>query len=203
MFMINFIKGTVLNRNENLVTIDVQGIGFQVQIPDTSIIMKGEPVSLYIYLQWHQEQGPVLFGFSSELEKTTFQLIISCSGIGPKIALAILSAMKPTSFLKAIQTDDQKCLSAVNGIGAKKAEQIIVQLRHKVTKLLESGVVIEDDRAFEQWKNISEVLTSLHYSRSEVSNALQYVQQEAGSSDAHLTFDYLLRKALAFLSKRT
>lgn len=197
--MINFLKGTVSHCNDTSITVDVQGVGFQVQIPENKVIVTGQHIALYIYMQWHQEQGPLLFGFTSEVEKSTFQLIMSCSGIGSKISLAILSAMNPATFLKSVQTDDYKSLSAIHGIGAKKAEQIVVHLRHKVAKLLESGIVLEDDHDLEQWRNISEVLNSLHYSRSEINNALHYIQQEKGTDN---TFDYLLRKALSFLSKR-
>jgi holliday junction DNA helicase RuvA len=197
--MINFLKGTVLEYKDQIITLEVQGVGYAVHVPENYVITKNEIASFYIYLQWHQENGPVLFGFATELEKTVFLLIISCSGIGPKIGLAIASSMKPTSFLKAVQAGDEKALSAINGIGAKKAEQMIVHLRHKVAKLLESGIKIEHDAEFEQWKNISEVLTSLNYSRSEITNALQYVK---GSAPSHGSFDLLLRKALSYLSKR-
>jgi holliday junction DNA helicase RuvA len=197
--MINFLKGTVLDYKDQIVTLDVHDVGFQVTTIENTVFSKGEQLALFIYLQWHQENGPVLFGFQTELEKTVFLLIISCSGIGPKIGLAILSAMKPSSFLKVVQLGDEKALSAVNGIGAKKAEQMIVQLRHKVAKLLESGVVVEKDVQFEQWHNISEVLTSLNYSRNEITNALQYIKE---SSAMQAPFDQLLRKALSFLSKR-
>jgi holliday junction DNA helicase RuvA len=197
--MINFLKGTVLDYKDHTITLDVQNIGFQIQCPEHYTFIKGESLALHIYLQWHQENGPFLFGFQTELEKTIFLLIISCSGIGPKIGLAILSGLKPASFLKAVQAGDEKALSSVNGIGAKKAEQMIVQLRHKVAKLVESGIVVEHDVEFEQWKNISEVLASLNYSRSEVSNALHYIKE---SDHTNATFDQLLRKALSFLSKR-
>lgn len=197
--MINFLKGTVLDYKDQVLTLDVQGIGFQVFCVGNQVVSKGESCSLHIFLQWHQENGPILYGFQTELEKSIFLLIIGCSGIGPKIALAILSSMKPVAFLKIIQSGDEKALSSVNGIGAKKAEQMIVHLRHKVAKLLESGIVVEDDQEFEQWKNISDVLTSLNYSRTEITNALHYIQQ---SSHNEATFDQRLRKALSFLSKR-
>ena len=197
--MINFLKGHVLEYKEHIITLDVQGIGFEVHVAQNHSAVKGEALALYVYLQWHQENGPTLFGFQSDIEKTLFLLITSCSGIGPKIAMAILSAMKPTSFLKAVQAHDEKALSAINGIGAKKAEQMIVQLRHKVSKLIDSGIVIEKDIEFEQWQNISEVLTSLNYSRTEITNAMQYIKE---SSSADATFDLLLRRALSFLSKR-
>lgn len=197
--MINYLKGSILAYKDQLITLDVNNIGFQIHVAHTVSMVVGSTIALHMYMHWNQENGPILYGFQTELEKSVFLLIISCSGIGPKIALAILASMKPLHFLKVIQSGDEKALSAVNGIGAKKAEQMIVQLRHKVAKLIEGGVAVEDDAEFEQWKNISEVLSSLNYSRTEITNALGFVRE---SLRADAPFDQLMRKALSFLSKR-
>ena len=196
--MINFLQGSIKAYKDQIITLEVRGIGFQVFVADSSFVV-GHEVALHIYLQWHQENGPILYGFHTDLEKSIFLMIISCSGIGPKIALAILSGMKPATFLKIIQTNDEKALSSINGIGAKKAEQMIVQLRHKAAKLIESGVVVDDDAEFNDLKNISDVLTSLSYSRAEISQALQYVKEEV---EPNAPFDKLMRKALSYLSKK-
>ena len=86
------------------------------------------------------------------------------------------------------------------GIGAKKAEQMIVQLRHKVEKLLESGIVINDDASLTHWTTLNDVLVSLHYSRQEITAALSHIKDSDTNQNA--TFDHLLRQALSFLSKR-
>lgn len=197
--MINFLTGTVLEYKDQIITCQVAGIGFQLQVVDTLSVTKGEQRSFYVYLQWHQENGPVLYGFQTPIEKEVFLLIISCSGIGPKIALALLSAMTPGSFLKAVHSNDERILSSVSGIGAKKAEQIIMQLRHKVAKLIERGDIdsISDECA--HWRTLSETLTSLNYSRTEINNALAHIKEALPMS---APFDQLLRKALSFLSKR-
>ena len=88
------------------------------------------------YMHWNQDNGPTLYGFNSILEKTVFLLIISCSGIGPKIGLAVLHHLEPATFVQAIIEENIKVLSSISGIGAKKAEQICVALKHKVAKLL-------------------------------------------------------------------
>jgi holliday junction DNA helicase RuvA len=196
--MIQYLQGMILGYKDHVVTLGVHGVGFQVFVAEKSLVV-GQKTELHIHLQWHQEHGPMLYGFQTELEKSIFLLVISCSGIGPKIALAILSDMKPATFLKIIQTGDHKALSTVNGIGAKKAEQMIVQLRHKAAKLIESGVADINDAEFHDFNNISEVLTSLHYSRSEISQALQHIKE---STEPSAPFDQLLRKALSYLSKR-
>jgi len=198
--MITCLSGTVKEIKDQNLTIDVHGIGFAVSLARTENFKKDSSVFLQIYMHWNQESGPSLFGFETELERSIFLLVTTCSGIGPKIALAVLKHMQPTIFIKAVQTSDEKALSSVPGIGAKKAEQMIVQLRHKVEKLLESGVAIKDDISLTHWSTISDVLNSLHYSRQEVSAALSHIKETELNQSA--TFDQLLRQALSFLSKR-
>ncbi len=197
--MINFLRGTVIEYKDQAVTCEVNGVGYQLYVAQNIALTKGQQYSFYVHLQWHQENGPLLYGFQTALEKTVFLLVISCSGIGPKIALALLSAMSPGSFLKAVHANDEKALSAVSGIGAKKAEQIIMQLRHKVAKLIESGGIDEIADEYTHWHTVSETLTSLNYSRTEINNTLSYLKE---SLPVSASFDQLLRKALSFLSKR-
>jgi Holliday junction DNA helicase RuvA len=198
--MITCLTGTIKEIKDQNLTIDVHGVGFAVSLARTENFKKDDTISLHIYMHWNQESGPALFGFATELERSLFLVVTACSGIGPKIALAVLKHMQPNVFIKAVQIGDEKALSAVPGIGAKKAEQMIVQLRHKVEKLLESGIVIDQDVTLGHWSTISDVLNSLHYSRNEISAALAYIKESELNQSA--TFDQLLRQALSFLSKR-
>ena len=91
-------------------------------------------------------------------------------------------------------------LSKVTGIGSKKAEQMIVQLKHKVTRLIKSGVLLTSSHETKQWHDIAAVLESLHYSRQEVSDAMRYLATMHHSSD--VPFDQQIRHALSFLSKK-
>ena len=200
--MFSSMTGAVTGLHQGMIILNVNGVGFQLFVPLSDIFQANQQVSLSVYMHWNAENGPSLFGFSSELEKETFLLIISCSGIGPKMALALLNQLSPSLFIKAIQEGDQKALSSVSGIGPKKAEQIIVQLRHKVEKLLDKGMVFEDgadNLRLEEWKNVTQVLQSLNYSKTEIETALAYVRKE---NQANGNFDFLIRQALSFLSKR-
>lgn len=198
--MITCLTGTIKEIKEQSLTIEVHGVGFVLSVAKSEGFIVGKALMLYTYLHWNQESGPALFGFETELERAIFLLVTACSGIGPKIALSVLKNMQPSMFIKAVQTSDEKALSSVPGIGAKKAEQMIVQLRHKVEKLLESGIIIKDDKALAHWTTINDVLTSLHYSRTEINAALSYIKESELNQSA--TFDQLLRQALSFLSKR-
>jgi Holliday junction DNA helicase RuvA len=201
--MFSYVRGTVKGVVENQLTIDVCGVGYCLLVANPELFPQGKEMVVVVHMQWNQEQGPTLYGFTNEYEKSIFSLIVSCSGIGPKIALLVLQNLSPTIFLRAIQTGDIKTLSSISGIGPKKAEQLIMQLKHKVTALIDRGWSensSEDIIALEQWKNISQVLQSLNYSRQEVDQALSHLAQEVQGGD--VSFDVLMRKALSFLAKR-
>jgi len=195
--MINSINGTIKNVQANKIIIETSFFGFDVSVPNESVFNVNQEATVYIYFHWNQENGPSLYGFTSQLEKSVFSLIVSCSGIGPRIGLTVLANMQPQEFLCAITTDDKKLLSSVPGIGLKKAEQIILQLKDKAQKLINEGGDFEN-KNLTDLKNISEVLQSLNYSRTEVSQALQFLREKEFQDVA---FDQQLRKALSFLAK--
>ena len=197
--MINLLTGSVHDIHENSITLATHAIGFCIHVKNPTQLVLKQTVTLLIYMHWNQENGPTLYGFEHLLEKTVFLLIISCSGIGPKIAMALLAQLGAEPFLHAIQTGNENAICAVSGIGAKKAEQIIVQLKHKVAKLLESGTCIENP-AIQLRHNIGQVLQSLNYSRQEISAAMNHLNTTF--PEATLTFDQLMRHALSYLSKQ-
>ncbi len=201
--MFSYVRGVVQKITENQVTVDVHGVGFAVTVPNPELFYKDKEVTVVTYLHWNAEQGPSLFGFASDYEKAVFLLIIGCSGVGPKMALSVLQTLSPTTFLHAIQTADIKTLSGISGIGPKKAEQLIVQLKHKIQSVLIQDFAESDGydaKLLEQWKNVSQALQSLSYSKPEIDQAIAFVAQE--SAGTHHSFDIILRKALSFLAKK-
>jgi len=200
--MINSLHGIVKECKEQLVIISMGPIGFDVHVASSTQFNKGDTVELCTHLHWNQEQGPTMYGFQTETDKQVFQLVISCSGLGPKIGLAVLDQLGATSFLQAIQMDDEKRLSKVTGIGAKKAEQMIVQLRHKVKKLFAKGIQLDSSavQSGQHWNDVIDALESLNYSRHEVNNAMKQLSEE--KNEQTLNFEQLMRKALSLLSKR-
>ncbi len=198
--MIDTIKGTVSAIKSKTIAIQASGsgIGFAVQVPQEASFSLHQEATLFIHLHWNQEQGPTLYGFSSELERTVFVLVISCSGVGPKIGLSALECLGAADTLEAIGREDITALSKVSGIGKKKAEQIVVHLKHKVADLINSGIEISAENGAKQWQQITQVLTSLNYSRNEITGALQHVKNNE-ISDA--PFDHQLRIALSYLAK--
>ena len=197
--MIDYVIGKVKKVKDLYLTILVNGLGLSFQMPQAKNVREGDSVELHTYFHWNSDKGPSLFAFQTELERTVFLMIIDCPKIGPKIALTILSQMSTNDFLEIISSQDEKRLSTVNGIGAKKAEQIIMQLKSKVSKLISSGEIkVEENQSFSQWQNLNDVLVSLGYTKQEISDTIKYL---GDMKIENLSFDQLLRKSLCFLSK--
>jgi len=200
--MISHITGTVTHSADKQVSIDTGVFGFCIQVPNGLHYPLNKIVTFFIHMHWNQDQGPSLYGFSNPLEKTVFLLLISCSGIGPKIGLAVLADLGPERFLETVQTVNYTALSKVSGIGTKKAEQIIVQLKGKVADLIKSGVNLGSAHHLTEWQTVVQALESLNYSRTEISHAMSYVQQQVSDDVRQRSFDQLLRQALSYLSKQ-
>ena len=199
--MLHSIAGSISTVCDNLIVVTVSGIGWGIQVANPTAYMVGQSVNLELYMHWNAENGPSLFGFSSALEKKVFLLITSISGVGPKIGLAILGQLGPREFIQAVSAGNESALSAVSGIGPKKAEQIVFALKGKVAQLLQDGDIIGAQAdGLEHWNNLTQVLKSLNYSRNEITSTLKYLSDQGLS--AGLPFDQLMRQALSFLAKR-
>lgn len=199
--MVDYFTGIVKEINEQEIVLDIGAIGITLQVAKSHAFAKDNPIKMYSYLHWNAENGPSMFGFSNVMERSIFKIIIGCSGIGPKIALAILADLGAQSFIHAISTGDDQALSKVSGIGKKKAEQIIVQLKHKVANLIETGTVdVSDMKEVAHFNDVSLALQSLNYSRIEIGRAMEFVKKNIKGESA--TFDMLLRQALAYLAKQ-
>ena len=201
--MINLLSGTVLSINEKMTTLLVGGVGFAVYIPKPEQLLLSENCTLYTYMHWNADRGPTLYGFTYELDRTVFLMIIDCQKIGPSFGLVLLSQMDAITFLEVVAEKNSKALSSLQGIGPKKAEQLITELCTKATKMLtEKGGVKGTSNTSSGRSSVlpevSEALLSLGYSKQEISHVLSYLAQQAGESPS---FDQLLRKGLAYLSQ--
>ena len=132
--MYNYFNGEIVDINGSSVVIDVNGIGYNLAVSNYTLqnCAVGEQKKLYAYLQV-KEDGVALFGFSTLEEKSMFLLLISVSGIGPKMALAVLSGMNCNSLALAILNGDTKQLTKIKGLGKKTSERLVLELREKVT----------------------------------------------------------------------
>lgn len=141
--MIAFLTGKLLEKNPSNFIVDVGGIGYEVFIPLSTFYQAGESGSiLSLHIQMVvREDALILYGFSTKLEKEIFIRLISVSGVGPKLALTILSGLTIDELISALKNGDIRRLSGIPGIGKKTAERLVVELRDKLTALsvLETG----------------------------------------------------------------
>lgn len=173
--MIASLKGTIAEKTDKYLVIDVGGIGYQVFV-STDLLGKtqtiGSPIALSIYMAV-RENSMELFGFETTDEKYLFELLLSVSGIGPRSALSILSIAPMETIKKAIGSGDTSYLTKVSGIGRKTAEKIVVELRDKLSALGhndESGSLRGD-------ADVIEALQTLGYSLNDSRNAVKQVDQ--------------------------
>ncbi len=131
--MFSYICGEVTDLTDGVVTVDVNGVGFEMQVSSYTLAecRLGQKQRLYTYMQV-KEDGIALFGFATTEEKAMFLRLISVSGIGCKVALAILSGMDCDSLALAIFNGDTKLLTKIKGLGKKTAERIVLELKEKV-----------------------------------------------------------------------
>jgi Holliday junction DNA helicase RuvA len=135
--MIALLRGQVIDKQPNRIIIDVQGVGYDVHVPLSTFYEVGEPgadAALKIYTHV-REDALQLFGFLTDLERQLFERLISISGIGPKLAIAVLSGMDPRDLVTAVQRGDVARLTGIPGIGKKTAERIVLELRDRLTQL--------------------------------------------------------------------
>ncbi len=143
--MIAYLRGRIFEKHPNRVVVDVQGVGYDVAVPLSTFYRLGEPgaeVSLHVHTHV-REDALALFGFSTPLEQLIFERLIGVSGIGPKVALAVLSGIEPPDLVRAIQGNDAPRLTSIPGVGKKTAERILLELRDR----LPAGVLAPRDEA--------------------------------------------------------
>ena len=137
--MIARLRGEVLERGDGMVAVDVGGVGYLVHLPtSTQVPARGQAVELHTSLQV-REDSMTLYGFTSASELRLFELLISSSGVGPKLALSVLSTLRPPAVEAAIATGDVAMLTSVPGIGRKVADRLILELRDRVAPLEAAG----------------------------------------------------------------
>src|SRR5688572_7297702 len=133
--MIAFLKGRLIHKDPTFIVIDVNGVGYHVNISlqTFSEIKEQENIMLYTHLSI-REDAHVLFGFTSETDKKLFQQLISVSGVGPSTAIVMLSYMNSSELKSAIVREDAAVLQAIKGIGGKTAQRVIIELKDKLKK---------------------------------------------------------------------
>ena len=133
--MITFVRGGLVDKQPTRIVVDVGGVGYEVLIPLSSYErLPASSAQVHILTVDHvREDSHQLFGFMTEAERSLFGLLLGISGIGPKLALGVLSGMSVRDFKAAVSEGDTKRIHSISGIGAKTADRIVVELRHKLS----------------------------------------------------------------------
>jgi len=195
--MIAHLRGAIFEKHPNRLIVDVAGVGYDVQVPLSTFYTAGEPGSL-IALRIHthvREDQLSLYGFATSLELTMFERLIAVSGIGPKLALSVLSGIETRDLVGAIQRNDLARLTAIPGVGKKTAERICVELRDRMPKAMAGettpgpGDQLRDD--------LVSALINLGYHRQNIDKSLDKLVSNTGEQ----RFEDVLRSALKDLSR--
>jgi Holliday junction DNA helicase RuvA len=198
--MIGYLKGRLAAKQPPSLLIDVNGVGYEIEAPMSTFYVlpaAGEPVALYTHLVV-REDAHVLFGFSTEGERRLFRGLLKISGVGPKIALGILSGASVEDFLRIIEAEDVTMLTRIPGIGRKTAERVIIEMRDNVQKFAVSPVASDSLPAFAAVSPHSEAyaaLVALGYKPPEVTRLLK------ATDEPGLSTTELIRRALKTAAK--
>jgi len=193
--MIGSLRGKLIEKRPNAVLLDVAGVGYQVQIPLSTFAALGSlhgEAALLVHTHVREDQFS-LFGFATAREKQCFELLISASGVGPALALKILSGMGIEDLVPAIRKGDLAALVRIPGVGKKTAERMVVELRDKLAAVdvPETGKPATKSQLE---SDVSSALVNLGYDQRSVEKAVEQARSKAGAD-----FETLLRDALQIL----
>ena len=197
--MIGHLRGEIARKGIQEVVVDVAGVGYKVQIPLSTFYKlgrEGETISLRIHTHV-REDALSLFGFLTEHEQLLFERLISVSGVGPKLAVNILSGIDASELLDALRGSDIVRLTRVPGVGKKTAERLVLELKDKLPAPPAASETpsVPPSSAKE---DLLSALANLGYSRPEVEKGVDRALREASGAP----FEDLLRRTLAILSGR-
>lgn len=193
--MIGYLTGKIISSKPTKVVLDVNGVGYIVGISINTFekISGKETASLFIHTNV-KEDSISLYGFYTEAEKEMFELLISVSGIGPKIALSLLSGIQTDDLKNAIQSADISRIIAVPGIGRKTAERLVLELKTKVDQVREEGTIAIPISIKSEAVS---ALSTLGYNPKIAENMVRIILQ----SQPSLSLEELIKKALGELNR--
>jgi Holliday junction DNA helicase RuvA len=198
--VIAYLSGTLRDKQVQRLVVDVGGVGYDVQVPLSTFYAVGDvgaPVTLRIHTHV-REDALQLFGFATPLEQTLFERLIGVSGIGPKVALSVLSGIEPEGLVRAIRGSDLGRLTSIPGVGKKTAERLVVELRDRLPKTSDTtpadGPAAEAD---ELRADLMSALTNLGYQRAGAEKVIDRVLKTSESRE----FQVVLRAILKDLAR--
>ena len=200
--MIAFLRGRILDKQPNLLIVDVQGVGYHVNVPLSTFYEVGDigaDVSLRIYTHV-REDALQLYGFLTALEQQIFERLIAISGIGPKLAVAVLSGIEPGELVASIHRGDIARLTAIPGVGRKTAERMVLELKDRLAQLTVSAgapIAISDSPGERLRADLLSALQNLGYHRPLAEKAVDATLSSASAPN----FEQALKAALRELMR--
>ncbi len=194
--MIGRLSGTLVEKQPNQVIVDVGGVGYRVSIPLSTFTSLGglnESVILLVHTHLREDQLQ-LFGFLTPRERQLFEMLITVTGVGPSLALKILSGKPAEELLQAIGTGQVQQLTGISGVGKKTAERIVVELRDRLAEIVTASAASVPPTGM--GADVASALANLGYEHREIEDAVARVQREQPGA----RFEVLFRSALAELS---
>lgn len=202
--MIASIQGNLVFKSPNYLIIDVGGIGYQVFVPLSSyyyLPKVGDIIKLNIYTHF-REDAIQLYGFLSNEEKDLFLSLIGITGIGPRLALNILSGISPSDLRRAISEGNLVMLNAIPGVGRKTAERLILELKEKIGPVQGSEINIQEKGSI--YEDALSALINLGYKKSQAEEALKHFTSNTRriESQSETTVEQMIKEALRILQRK-
>jgi Holliday junction DNA helicase RuvA len=198
--VIGFLKGRLAVKQPPMLMVDVNGVGYEMEAPMSTFYglpATGEAVALFTHLVV-REDAHILYAFGTDGERRLFRGLLKVSGVGPKIALGILSGASVEDFLRTIEAEDVAMLTRIPGIGRKTAERVIIEMRDSVKKLSMPGVgsgAMEPGATLSPQGEAFSALIALGYKPPEVARLLKSIEEPG------LTTTEIIRRALKSAAK--
>lgn len=195
--MIGAISGQLVHKHPPFLLVDVGGVGYELEAPMTTFYAlpdAGRAVSLFVH-HLVREDAQLLFGFSDRPQRDLFRSLLKVNGVGPRVALAILSTLSAGQFTACIQHSDVATLTRVPGIGAKTAERMILDMRDRVSAPGERDDPAHPATPQSPAQDAVSALLALGYKAAEAAKAVRAVEAKSGERDD------LIRNALQYLSR--
>ena len=199
--MIGLLRGRIADKQPNRLIVDVQGVGYEVHVPLSTFYDAGEAgadITLRIYTHV-REDALQLYGFLTDLERQLFERLIGISGIGPKLAIAVLSGMDPRDLLASVQRGDVARLTSIPGVGKKTSERIVLELKDRLAQLPGAVAVeaVSANGADRVRSDLLSALQNLGYHRPQAEKAIDATLQTMSDP----TFEQALKAALRELMR--
>jgi holliday junction DNA helicase RuvA len=198
------LRGNILEKHPNRIVVDVNGVGYEVFVPLSTFYGLGDagsPITVRIHTHV-REDALLLYGFATLLEQELFERLIGVSGIGPKVALAVLSGIEPLDLIRAIERGDHARLTAIPGVGKKTSERIVLELKDRLPRPQAVAVVAGDATADAPIvrDDVVSALVNLGYHRPLAEKAADAALKAIGPSSDR-GFEQILKQALREVAK--